>query len=57
MEMSLILTLVVLIVFWIAQGIVSGAPIADEKIKWAIKAIMGVVAIVMILGIWGLNHF
>lgn len=51
---SLILTLIVFILFWIAQQyVISNAPF-DPKIKWGFTAIAALIAIVIIAGIWGI---
>lgn len=50
----LVLTLVVLICFYMATSVTGSAPIPDSGIKWCLYAIIAILAIVAILRIWGL---
>jgi hypothetical protein len=54
MIMSLILTLVILVCYWLATAMINSAPIGNSNVKWGVVAIATLIAIVAILGIWGL---
>lgn len=50
----LIYTVVVLICFWILTGVINTAPFGDAKVKWGLYAIAALIAVVIVLNIWGL---
>lgn len=54
MEHELILTFVILIVMGLALWVTGGAPIPEPIAKWALGAIVVVIAAVAILRVWGL---
>ncbi|HEU5046730.1 MAG TPA: hypothetical protein VFT64_02700 [Rickettsiales bacterium] len=54
MIMHLLLTAVVLICLGIAREVVATAPIKGEGIKWGVQAIAAIIAIIMIMNIWGI---
>lgn len=51
---ALILTIIVLLLFWLVQQYaIAGAPF-DAKVKWGITAIAVLIAVMIIAGIWGI---
>jgi hypothetical protein len=54
MILSLILTLVVLICFWLLTTWINGAPFGDAKVKWGMYGVALLIAILIILSIWGI---
>lgn len=57
MIIHLILTIVVLICFWIAKEVVVDAPIGNSSVKWGIQAIIAIICIVIIFDIWGISTY
>lgn len=51
---ALILTLIVFVCFWIVQQYCIGNAPFDPKIKWGFTAIAALIAVLLILGIWGI---
>lgn len=54
MVMHLVLTVVVLLCFFLAATVIDRAPFPEPAIKWCLYAIAVIIAICAILGIWGL---
>lgn len=54
MVAALILTLIVFICFWLVQQYAVGNAPFDPKIKWGVTAIAVIIAVLLILGIWGI---
>jgi hypothetical protein len=54
MILHAILTLIVLICFWLAQNRIGSAPFGDARVKWGLTGIALLIAILVILDIWGL---
>lgn len=54
MLMHLVLTAVVLICLGIARETIADAPIGNGGVKWGIQAVASIIAIIMILRIWGI---
>lgn len=54
MILHLILTIIVLICFWLLQTWIASAAFGDAHVKWGMTGIALLVAILIVLQIWGL---